>query len=45
MFEIPSDADIEKVTITKDCITGETPPTINKRSLELGVGNEELEVG
>ena len=31
MFDIPSDTDIEKVTITKECIDGETPPKISKR--------------
>jgi len=31
MFEIPSDKDIEKVTITKECIAGESPPLIKKR--------------
>jgi len=31
MFDIPSDTDIEKVTITKDCIDGVKPPKISKR--------------
>jgi len=31
MFDIPSDKEIEKVTISKDCITGDSPPMITKR--------------
>ena len=32
MFDIPSDSDIEKVTITKECIDGVTSPVISKRA-------------
>jgi len=32
MFDIPSDTDIEKVTITKECIDGLTAPLISKRT-------------
>jgi len=31
MFDIPSDKDIEKVTISKDCIVNDTPPLITRR--------------
>jgi len=31
MFDIPSDRDIEKVTISKDCIVNDSPPLITKR--------------
>jgi len=31
MFDIPSDKDIEKVTISKDCIVNNSPPLITKR--------------
>ena len=31
MYDIPSDRKIEKVTITKDCVLGLTPPVIKKR--------------
>jgi len=31
MFDIPSDKEIEKVKITKECITGESPPLTVKR--------------
>jgi len=30
MYDIPSDSDIEKVTITKECINGQKPPLITK---------------
>jgi len=33
MFDIPSDKRIEKVTITKECIVGDSPPLITKRNL------------
>ena len=33
MFDIPSDKRIEKVTITKECIAGDSPPLITKRNL------------
>jgi ATP-dependent Clp protease ATP-binding subunit ClpX len=32
MFEIPSDKDIEKVTVSKECITENTAPLITKRT-------------
>ena len=31
MYEIPSDSKIMKVTITKECVLGESPPTIKYR--------------
>ena len=31
MFDIPSDDDIDKVTISKDCIVNETPPLTTKK--------------
>jgi len=33
MFEIPSDTDIEKVTISKESIASESPPLITKRKI------------
>jgi ATP-dependent Clp protease ATP-binding subunit ClpX len=31
MYEIPSRRDVEMVTITRQAVTGEKPPTIKKR--------------
>ena len=35
MYDIPSDRKIEKVTITKECVLGITPPVIKKRQKAL----------
>jgi len=31
MFDIPSDTDIDKVTISKECIVNDSPPLLTKR--------------